>query len=61
MVYSICIPINMHRERPLIKLGKPFAFERKLYLPYINIEAILFNGVEPFEQIVKFPSTKGPM
>ena len=23
MVYSICIPINMHRERPLLKLGKP--------------------------------------
>ena len=30
-------------------------------LPYMGMAAILFNGVEPFEQIVKTPSAEGPM
>ena len=29
----------------------------KCLLPYVGMAAILFNGVEPFEQIVKFLST----
>ena len=27
----------------------------------MDMAAILFNGVEPFEQIVNIPSTEGPM
>ena len=32
-----------------------------MFLPYIDMAAILFNGVETFEQIVNVPSTEGPM
>ena len=30
-------------------------------LPYMDMVAILFNGVEPFEQIVNIPLTEGSM
>ena len=30
----------------------------KGFLPYMGMAAILFNGVEPFEQIVNIPSTR---
>ena len=30
-------------------------------LPYIGMAATLFNGAEPFEQIVNILSTEGPM
>ena len=33
----------------------------QVFLPYMGMAAILFNGVEPFEQSVNIPSTEGPM
>ena len=32
-----------------------------VFLPYMGMAAILFNGMEPFKQIVKTLSTEGPM
>ena len=32
-----------------------------MFLPYIGMVAILFNDVEPFEQIDNTPSTENPM
>ena len=31
-----------------------------VFLPYMGMAAILFNGAEPFEHIVNIPSTEGP-
>ena len=36
MVYSICIPINMHREGSLIKLGKPFPLKGNFIVHYFE-------------------------
>ena len=33
----------------------------KVYLPYMGMTAILFNSMEPFEQIVNTLLTEGPM
>ena len=33
----------------------------KCFLPYMGMGAILFNGVEPFKQIVNTLLTEGPM
>ena len=38
-----------------------FEEDLKCFLPYIGLVAILFNGVEPIEQIDNIPSTKGPL
>ena len=32
-----------------------------LFLPYMGMAAILFNGAKPFEEIVSIPSTEGSM
>ena len=34
--------------------------DSKVFLPYMNMAAVLFNGAEPFEQIVNIPSTEDP-
>ena len=31
-----------------------------MFLPYMRMAAILFNGTEPFEQILNILSTEGP-
>ena len=33
----------------------------QVFLPYMSMAANLFNGVEPFEQILNIPSTEGPI
>ena len=35
--------------------------EEDSVLPYMGMATILFNGAEPFEQIVSILSTEGPM
>ena len=42
---------------------QPQSWRRRLLsvLPYLSMAAILFNGAEPFEQIVNILSTEGPM
>ena len=32
----------------------------EVFLPYMGMAAILFNGAEPSEQIFNIPSTEGP-
>ena len=32
-----------------------------MFLPYMVMAAIVFNGAEPFEQIVNIPLSDGPM
>ena len=34
-------------------------FKCFVFLPYMDMVAILFSGVEPFEQTVNIPSTEG--
>ena len=41
MVCSICIPINMQRERSLVKLGKPFLLKGNFIKSFGIIEPIL--------------------
>ena len=50
MVCSICIPINMHRERSFIKLGKPF--ERKLYLIFEWLPAFQQQTYQTSEKVL---------
>ena len=38
-----------------------FFFFFFFFLPYMRMATILFNGMEPFEQIVDIPLTEGPM
>ena len=40
MVCSICIPINLHRERSLIKLGKPFLLKGNFIFIILNLHTI---------------------
>ena len=40
---------------------KTFQSLEKNVLPYMGMAAILFNGAEPFNQIVNILSTEGPM
>ena len=47
-----------------VSLGLFLALEKKIskhFLTYMNMAAILFNDVEPFEQIDNTSSIEGPM
>ena len=49
-------PILYMKIQPQSFLGSDF----KYFLQYIGMVAILFNDVEPFEQIVNSPLSEGP-
>ena len=52
---------DIPRVSPKAGTGKEKFSMFWVFLPYMDMAAILFIGMEPFEQIVNTSLTKGPM